>query len=202
MRSIPAFFLALLLAGCAAVPLPAACGPAESGVAIWLVDRGWHTEVLVPASVIVGPLAAATGRFPGAPLIAFGFGKRDWIIAEEQDLATILSGPIPGPGIVEVTGRTGLPGNAIRLPLDAAGVAGLLRFLASSLADPVAPPAVTSRFGQHFHAASRGYSLAYTCNTWVAEALASAGLAVRPGGVRLTGGVLRQVGALPRACAI
>ena len=202
MRSILALILAMALAGCAAVAPPAACGPGESGAATWLVDRGWHTELLVPAAAFTGPLAAATRRFPGAALIAFGFGKRDWITAEEPDLATILAGPLPGPGVVEVTGRGGLPPGAIRLPLGAAGMAGLQRFLAESLADPAAAPAVVSRYGQHFHDAARGYSLAYTCNTWVAAALAAAGLAVRPQGVRLTRGVLRQVAALPRACAI
>jgi len=200
MRGILAFFLAVLLAGCAAVPLPAACAPGESGAAVWLVDRGWHTELLLPAGGIGGPLALAADRFPGAPLIAFGFGKRDWITAEEPDLATILSGPIPGPGVVEVTGRAALPAGAIRLGLGQAGIAGLQRFLAASLADPAAPPAVVSRYGQHFHDSSRRYSLAFTCNTWVAEALSAAGLPVRPAGVRLTRGVLTQAVAVPQAC--
>ncbi len=192
----------MALAGCAAILPPAACGPTESGSAVWLVDRGWHTELLVPTIAIAGPLSAATSRFTGTPFIAFGFGKRDWITAEEQDLATILTGPIPGPGVVEVTGWPGLPAGAIRLPLDAAGLAGMLRFLTLSLADPAAPPVVMSRYGQHFHDASRSYSLAYTCNTWVAEALAAGGLAVRPAGVVRTRGVLRQAAALPRACAV
>lgn len=199
MRGIVAFFLAVLLSGCAAIPPPAACVTGETGAAIWLVDRGWHTELLVPAYAVTGPLAAATGRFPGAGLIAFGYGKRDWITAEEQSIGTILAGPIPGPGVVEVTGRAGLPAGAIRLPVGD-GMAGLLRFLTASLADPAAPPAVTSRFGQHFHDSSIGYSLAYTCNTWVAEALASAGLPVRVTGVVRTRGVLAQASALPRAC--
>ena len=200
MRGILAFFLAVLLAGCAAIPLPAACGPDQPGPAIWLADRGWHTELLVPTALIDGPLAQATGRFPGAPLIALGFGKRDWITAARPGLGTILAGPLPGPGVVEVTGRPALPDNAIRIPLDAGGMAALLRHLSASLADPAAPPVVTSAYGQHFHTASRAYSLAYTCNSWVAEALGAAGLPVRAAGVRLTRGVLRQVTALPRAC--
>jgi hypothetical protein len=199
MRGILAFFLAMLLAGCAAIPPPSACAPGAVGPSIWLVDRGWHTELLVPADAISGPLAMATGRFPTATLIAFGFGKRDWITAEVQDLRTILAGPIPGPGVVEVTGRAALPANAIRLPVGG-GMAGLLNFLSTSLADPAAVPAVTSRFGQHFHDSSRGYSLAYTCNTWVAEALAAARLPVRAAGVVRTRGVLAQASALPRAC--
>ncbi len=194
-----ALFLAMLLAGCAAIPPPVQCAPGLAGPTIWLVDRGWHTELLVPADAID---SAATRRFPGAPFIALGFGKRDWITAEEPDLAMILSGPIPGPGVVEVTGRSGLPDTAIRLPLNAAGMAGLRDFLARSLLDPSAPPAVVSRYGQHFHVASRRYSLAYTCNSWVAEALAAAGLPVRAAGVRLTRGVLRQAVALPRACQL
>ena len=200
MRGILALFVAILLAGCAAIPPPATCATGVSDPVIWLVDRGWHTELLVPAAAIAGPLTAATGRFPASPLIAFGFGKRDWIIAEEQDIATILAGPIPGPGIIEITGRADLPAGAIRLVVDRAGLTGLVTFLAGSLADPAAPPGIVSRSGQHFHAARRGYSIAYTCNTWLAEALAAAGLAVRAQGVRLARGVLRQAAALPMAC--
>ena len=106
----------------------------------------------------------------------------------------------PGPGIIEITGRADLPTGAIRLAVDRAGLAGLVTFLAGSLADPAAPPGIVSRSGQHFHAARRGYSIAYTCNTWLAEALAAAGLAVRAQGVRLARGVLRQTATLPTAC--
>lgn len=200
MRGILALFLAMLLAGCAAIPPPAGCVTGELGPAIWLVDRGWHTELLLPSGAIGGPLAQATNRFPGAAFMAFGFGKRDWITAEEQDLATILSGPVPGPGVVEVTGRVALPEGAIRLALPPGGMEGVRGFLTRSLADPRARPAVVSSSGQHFHDASLRYSLAYTCNTWVAEALAAAGLPVRAAGVRLTRGVLRQVAALSQAC--
>lgn len=191
----------LILSGCATPP-PQACTPGAAGPSVWLVDRGWHTELLVPASAITGPLRQATGRFPAASFLAFGYGKRDWITAEEQDLLTLISGPIPGPGVVEITGRFGLPANAIRLPLGSAGMAGLIDFLTASLVDPAAAPVVVSRFGQHFHDARRSYSLAYTCNTWVAEALAAAGLAVRPAGVRLTSALLRQVAVLPQVCSV
>ena len=192
----------LLLAGCAAIPAPAGCVPGMAGPAVWLVDRGWHTELFVPAAAVTGPLAATTGRFAAAPMVAFGFGKRDWITAEQRHISITLAGPMPGPGVVEVTGSPGLPAGAIRLALDASGMAGLQAFLAASLADPAAPPVVVSRFGQHFHDASRSYSLAYTCNTWVAEALAAAGLPVRAHGVRLTRSVLAQAARAPQACGM
>ena len=202
MRHRLALFLAILLAGCATIPPPQACRPeAESGEGVWLLDRGWHTEIAVPVAAIHGPLARIAAAYPGADNIAFGFGKRDFIMAEAPGLGIWLAGPIPGPAVVEITGRRGLPARAIWLPMPAEGVDALLAFTTASLADPAAPPVNRTPWGQGFYASSRGYSLNYTCNTWVAEALAAAGLPIRVQGVRLTRGVLGQVASLPRACA-
>ncbi len=202
MRHIPALFLAFFLAGCTAIPRPELCRPGiESEQGVWLLDRGWHTEIAVPAQAIDGPLARIAAAYPAATTVAFGFGKRDFILAENPGLGVWLAGPIPGPAVVEITVRRGLPAGAIWLPMPREGLEALLAFLTAGLADPQAPPVSISSSGQTFHAASRGYSLNYTCNTWVAEALAAAGLPIRVEGVRLTRGVLRQLASLPRACA-
>ncbi len=200
MRRLVALFLAILLAGCASAPRPLPCDPgAGTGLGVWLLDRGWHTELALPPGSLEPALLGLAGR-PGAGFVAFGFGKRDFVLAEGPDLAAWLTGPIPGPAVVEVTTRPWLPDGAIWLPLSQQGLAALQGFLAASVTPDLAPVRVHGR--QSFFAATRGYSLNFTCNTWVAEALAVAGLPVRADGVRLTRGVLGQVARLPRACAV
>jgi hypothetical protein len=53
--------------------------------------------------------------------------------------------------------------------------------------------------GSQFYAAEHGYSLAYTCNTWVADALHAAGLPVDEGGVVFSGQTMARVEAAAAA---
>ena len=205
MRRLVAVFLAILLAGCAAPPRPLPCDPglhpgATTELGVWLLDRGWHTELALPHTALDAALVALAGG-EGAAFVAFGFGKRDFVLAEGGDLAVLLAGPIPGPAVVEVTRRAWLPEGAVWLPLNREGLAALRGFLAGSVADGDSQPILRGD-GRRLHAAVRGYSLNFTCNTWVAEALAVAGLPVSADGVRLTRGVLGQVARLPRACVV
>ncbi len=46
--------------------------------------------------------------------------------------------------------------------------------------------------GSLFYASSETYNLAYTCNTWVAEALSDGGLPLSPGGVIFAGQIMPE----------
>ncbi len=186
----------LLLAGlalpaCASIPEPPACATA-GGPALWLLDAGWHTEIGLPPSALPEPLA---GLFPAAALVFLGFGKRDFMMAEAPGLAEWLAGPLPGPAAMQVTAWPAPPARAWRVPLDPGALAAALA--ASFLPGPAL---IEARPGRRFYAASRGYSLAYTCNSWTIEMLAAAGLPVRTEGVVLARGVMAEVARLPGAC--
>ncbi|MDO9707146.1 DUF2459 domain-containing protein [Paracraurococcus lichenis] len=183
------------LAGCA-VPRPPACGGAEGS--FWVTAPGWHTEIWLRAEDLAGPLARLRPLFPGAAALGFGFGKRSFMLAQADAPAEVLLGPFPGAGVVEAKGLSTLPpeawpGGAIALALPEGGLARLLTFLEASIAADAGSLALR---GSLFLDAARGYSLAYTCNTWTAEALRHAGLPVSEHGVVLAGAVLAQLAPL------
>jgi hypothetical protein len=206
LRRRETFLLPFLLPGCASfAPMaePAPCR-ADAAPSVLVIRRAWHTEIALPAAALAGPLAPIRVQNPSATHFLFGFGKRSWMVAQmEKDPVALLAGPFPGEGVVQVIplfrepeGIVALE-DRVRLPLPPGGLARLEAALAASFAsfDPIARPA-----GNDFFLASRGYTLAYTCNTWTAEVLAAAGVPVSAAGVVLTDGVMRQARAVPGAC--
>lgn len=188
---------ALLLAGCAAPP-PPACG--EEGEPIALLQRGIHTELMLPRGLVEQGLPAIAQRHPTATTIAFGFGKQGVVGVEEPSILAILASGLPGPAVVEVTSITAMPEEAVRLRLPEAGRAPLLAFLREAIAAEEQEVADGARPDRSFHPAAYIYTLAYNCNTWLADALARAGLPflVLPG---QTGEVLMaQARNMPGAC--
>lgn len=185
---------ALALPACATAPEPPPGCIGAAGPALWLLDAGWHTEIGLPPRALPPPLAVI---FPEAALVFFGFGKRDFLLAERPGLAEWLTGPIPGPAAIQVSAWPAPPARALRLPAapEALGPA-LLASFAPGL------PLIESRPNRRFFAAARGYSLAYTCNSWTAEMLAAAGLPVRSEGVVLAGAVMAEAARLPGACRL
>jgi len=165
--------------------------------------RGWHTEILLPAWGVAAPLSSLLPA--GAVALGLGFGKRDWMLAEGHASGNLLTGPLPGPAVVEIAAYHRPPSPPYwQLPAPPGGIAALSAFVWDSLALTDGAPRVAARFhnGRSFLDAAIGYSLAYTCNTWVAEALAAAGFAVNPAGTVLASGVLAQVARLPGACLL
>jgi Protein of unknown function (DUF2459) len=193
-----------VLAGCAAPPA-APCAAVPEGPVAWVVDHGWHTDIALRVEDLAGPLAGFRTPFAGAAALVFGFGKRSFVLAGAGAVEELLLGPIPGPGAVQVKGlavppAAAYPGRATALPLPQGGLARLSEFLWNSLALDAAGRPVPAHpgplHGSLFYESSRGYSLAYTCNTWTAEALRLAGLPVSDAGVALPRGVLVQLDTL------
>ncbi|MEJ0045265.1 MAG: DUF2459 domain-containing protein [Rhodospirillales bacterium] len=85
----------------------------------------------------------------------------------------------------------------LALALPPGGAERLSAFLWQSLAlDGAGKPRFVGpgRFaGSRFYAAVHGYNLFYTCNSWVADALHAAGLAVDADGVVFSGQTMARV---------
>jgi len=142
-RLIP--LLAVALAGCATPVLPVCSPPvsplvsllASPGTEAWVANYGWHTEIILPASVLTGGLAPL--RTPGAVALSFGFGKTDFITVASPGVTDFALGTIPGPAIVRVlTLRTSPPRSTgsplVRVTLSRDGLARLQTFLSEAIA--------------------------------------------------------------------
>jgi hypothetical protein len=198
----------LVLAGCALPPPPPCPTEAAAATEAWVVSHGWHLELAMRRHALDGPLARFAAAFPGADALAFGFGKYGFMLAGTGAFEEWLLGPIPGPGVIQVTGLIvpppeAYPGRVLALSLPPGGREGMVRFLADSFAHDaegrMLPAREEALMGSFFYRAARGYSLLYTCNRWAAEGLRAAGLPVRPEGALLAGEVLAQLGP-PIAC--
>ncbi len=197
---------AALLAGCA-VPTPTPCIAPEPALVAWVANYGWHTEIIVPAAGLTGPLAPF--RTPGTTALSFGFGKLDFFVLPNPGLTDFVGGTVPGPAAVRVVTLHVAPARSTsspltRLPLTAESLRALQAFLLAAIVrapdgTPViaaAPPDADTKF----YAATHGYSLAYTCNAWVADGLDQSGLPMAFG-IEFSGGVMASVARINGACS-
>jgi hypothetical protein len=191
------------LAGCAAAPLP----PTPDGAAtIYVVGRGWHTDIGLAADEVSGPLASLEGGFPGARFMVFGFGERNYLMTRTAGAGEMLTALFPSPSAILLTALIAPPTEAfsdeqvvtLRLPQD--GVDRLANLIWQTLEK--APDGSAQRLadgpylGSAFYASTGTYDAFHTCNTWTALLLRDAGLPVDPRGVLFVGQVMRQAAAI------
>jgi hypothetical protein len=200
--------LALAAAGCATPALYCRPPPPSQGV-VYVLSRGWHTEIGLAADRLAGPLGIFRTAYPGAQYLMFGYGKRTFLTAPPDNIREYLLGPVPGPAVIEAVALRASPPEAygtrgmVTLSLPPGGAARLSAFLWQTLAhDSAGHPRLVGpgRFpGSQFYAAVHTYSLAYTCNTWVADALHAAGLPLDADAVVFSGQTMARVEAAAHA---
>ncbi|WP_246395682.1 DUF2459 domain-containing protein [Gluconacetobacter tumulisoli] len=189
--------------------LPGACAPVapycaswpEGATPVYLVDRGWHTEIGIPARALDGPLGVYRGIFPGAATIMFSYGKKTFFTAPASSVQEYLIGPFPGPAVIQAIGLTTTPPDAydaeriIVLPISDEGVRRLSAFIWNDLAVRAGSPrliAVRHHPDSLFYAARSPYNLMHTCNGWVADALRAAQVPISARGVVFAGQVMAR----------
>jgi uncharacterized protein (TIGR02117 family) len=201
----------LALAGCAAPAPPTALTAGPQTETIFLVERGWHTDVGLQAAQLGDTLGSLGATFPGVHTLLIGFGERAYLLHRQHGFADMLAALIPGPGALLVTALRDTPetafpaGDVVQLHVSARGLARLTDFIAASFErTPAGAPREIADGpypGSLFYASTRTYSAEYTCNTWTAEALQTAGLPVHAAGVLFADDVTdqaRQIAAASR----
>ncbi len=198
-----AFALLLLLSGCAGARLP----PPGNDATVIVVDRGWHTDIALPADALDHRFDALRARFPGARSFTFGFGERLYVEKHSHTALDALRALLPSEGLVLVTALNTTPAAAfgpddtIPLAVSGEGFAGVENFVRRSIGDdPAGAPDFVGEGpypGSAFYASTRTYHGLFTCNTWTAEALRAAGVPVTEDAVVFASQVMGQV--RPRA---
>ncbi|WP_180970578.1 DUF2459 domain-containing protein [Burkholderia sp. WAC0059] len=198
--------VALAFAACSSVPSRPSPGPVA--VTVTVVERGWHTDVCVrdeDAGAWARSLALGLG-FDGARFLCFGFGERQYVLTRTHDPLATVSALFPSEAAVLMTVLRATPAEAfgrsgvVDLGISRAGLIGLQAFLRRSIRIDAAGRAMQLGEGPYpgsvFFAATGTYDAFYTCNTWTADALRSAGLPVQ-GRVLFAGDLMYKVRQLP-----
>ncbi|MEJ1976695.1 MAG: hypothetical protein WDN49_11875 [Acetobacteraceae bacterium] len=108
---IAAPLAALATAACSTSMAPCPL-PLAGDAPVYVVSRGWHVDVGIPADQLDGPLAVYRDVFPGARTVMFGFGKKTFITAPADTISEYLLGPVPGPAVIQVTALSVAPPDA------------------------------------------------------------------------------------------
>lgn len=170
-------------------------------VSVYLVDNGFHTDLAVPVSALVGRRSgrAAASVAGGRSWVLVGYGDRSFYIAQGPALARAADGLrslfMPGnPAVLRFDGLAASPdkvwGDGVTsIKLSPRGLAALAEAIDASLepgpgGGPVSvPDAVGAGNGapsRGFFAAGRPFSLVHLCNHWTADMLHAAGLPETP----------------------
>lgn len=196
----------------AAVVLAAGClGPMadretrddEPALAVWVVDHGWHTAIVVPRSDVDQSIWPEVSEFPEATFVEVAWGDRDFYMAKDATgwlavkAAFFTSGSVLHVGGFSAPIATYFPGSdVVELRVSRRGFDAMTRFFHDEYRRDGEGRAVRLERGLYgaswFYTARSRYHLFNTCNTWVARALRGAGLDVTPAGTLTAGGVMQQ----------
>ncbi|MGH8258201.1 MAG: DUF2459 domain-containing protein [Steroidobacteraceae bacterium] len=204
-----AFVLAILPA-CAthtriALPAPPASFAHESNhYAIGVLDAGWHTGLIVPASAL-GPLAPLARHAPRTGYLIFGWGNRRFYTAAHPTLrdaigalfesrSVVLVQIVPNAAALTGEGRVSwlCASRDALWRLDAYLSASLSRSDGALVAAGPGPEP-----GSRFFASGEHYDLLHMCNTWTLAGLEYAGLPVHASGALLASQVESRIRDLP-----
>ncbi len=165
---------------------------AREGVTIYVTTNGYHTGLVIPAaaaghdwSMVARPTDLPDPEDAGEWLL-FGWGDRRFYLETptwaELKLSTAAVAIIgSGESLIHVD-HLRSPGelaDARPVRLSAAEYRKLVAFIRASFAPTASPyPPAIPGYGSRdvFYPATGDYSLLYTCNSWVADALAASGV--------------------------
>ncbi|MNX92769.1 hypothetical protein D3C86_1249220 [compost metagenome] len=183
--------------------------PGETGVMVYLLDNGFHTDLAAPRGALIeggGPLAAATAGLAPGDWVLVGWGDATFYVDQSPIQGRLLDGARaflrPGnPSVVMLDPVATDPARRFRpedrraLILSSAGMAALRARIQASLATDAAgrPITAAARPGDdaRFFESRETFWIGHLCNHWTADLLSAAGLPVRPVRAVTSGEVMR-----------
>lgn len=168
-----------------------------------MVGHGWHSGIVIRRDQIPTEAWPEHARFPTAPFLEVGWGDRAFYQSPEAGAGRALRAAFASGGSVLHVAGLGRPpaevfprAEIVAVELTGGGVEALARFVSRAYArdasgDPIdLGPGLYP--GSRFYAATGRYSLLYTCNSWIAEALRAGGCGLTPAWALTAGNLLFQ----------
>jgi uncharacterized protein (TIGR02117 family) len=181
------------------------CTPSETSCkTVFVVHNSWHAAiVLSSADLGLGDLPELSD-FPGAKFIEFSWGDRDFFPDSNSGIwAAMRAAFWSGGSVLHLVGFSEnirqfyRQAEIFEFRLTAAAGRQLIRFISQAFARTNSNSRAQASPGlfpySRFYPASEKFSILRTCNTWVAEALASAGLPISPRSVLTAGNLASQL---------
>ena len=177
---------------------------------IYVISNGWHTGLVLARGDVPAGRIPEIADFPDAAYLEFGWGDREYYPNPRKTLGMALGAAlVPSPAVVHMAGLARPPSEAhpgmdvLAVPLADDGLARVVAALDASFERPAEGPARAIAPGLYgdslFYPARGSFHLFNTCNTWVAEVLAGAGVAVSPAGVVTADDLMNRLRGLPDA---
>ncbi len=198
----------LVLSACGTAPAP--CRSPLGPDHIYVVSQDWHSEIAIPIDELSAELRTIGDQFPGAQALLFGYGRQSFMTAANGSFEKYLTGPFPGDAAIQVTALDASPlktypaDEIVALALPSDGAARLSAFIRSDIQDN---PDGTARTIEHSHdpesfvyAANSRYNFLHTCNGWIADALADAGVSLSPSRVVTSDRLMQRVKLAAETC--
>ena len=201
--------LILTLFGCATASDPPR-GEGGDWRSFYVVNHGLHTGLAIARPDLVQVLPALAEAFGDGDFVEFGWGDEDFYRAPQATLSLALRALFGSTATVlhavRIDGdprRRFAASEVIEVRVTEDGYRRLLAFVAATFTHTATGTLAVLGPGLYgesrFYQAEGSYSLFYTCNTWVAEALAASGCPMSPAAAITAGNVMSQ---LSRATAV
>jgi uncharacterized protein (TIGR02117 family) len=210
MARLKAFvvFAALVLALGLGLAAGARAGEPGGDKTIFVASNGWHTGIVIARADLPPGAIPETADFPNALYFEFGWGNREYYPAPDKTIGMTLRAITPSDAVVHLAGLPRDPREVfptaefVAARVSPEGFRRLVAFLNASFQRGTAPRVGASHKGLYafsaFYPGTGTFHLFYTCNTWVADGLARAGLPVSVAGVQQAHEVMRQLRGLAR----
>jgi uncharacterized protein (TIGR02117 family) len=171
---------------------------------IFIVYDSWHAGIVLRKADIALHALPELVDFPDAEFIEFSWGDKDYFPDPNAGVFSAIKAAFWSSGsVLHVVGFSGAvrsfyrSGEVVELRLTTNAHDRLLEYISHTFSRPAprdrAQPSAGLVGYSRFFPATRKFSLLKTCNTWVAEALKSAGLPVSPGQVMTADSLASQL---------
>jgi len=199
-----ALLLAWMGAGCVG-PVPGLFPPV-AGVpkhAVYVVNHGWHTGLVLPRAELPAGLLPEAGAFATGEYLEFGWGEDGFYRAKEPGVVDGAKAFFwRNKSVLHVVGFRGPPGEyfpdctVVRVELSKPGLVKLCAFVQESFAHDAAGKTLLLGPGLYgeskFYRATGSYYFPEICNVWTARALRQAGCPITPACAISAGNVMFQ----------